>query len=316
MGLESRSIYKKGREDSDFNTNGESVSYFMSKIKERKHDLAEGTLDEIDFDLLDSIIRNIVARCGIDAKKVNIVNRERISNLSGLEDKGPDNSSAFYDPIDNAIYINYDKFYHGDIEVNKAMFIHVLCHELVHGCSRNIGSLKCGKIRSGLEEFFKEKFKKQANFTRRIEQMGLRFNNNKGIDKVLGISNYVYSLLDEGVTEKLGNEIMEEYFKRDTCFISKDSIKLYHKSKAGSYNKSVVFVDKLVDAVSKRTGVSKEVVWQGFVHGKMSGEAFNDKEVYKLFTDMFGSEFLEEVATVEDEKEFKEIASKYLEKDN
>ncbi len=241
-------------------------------------------LGEVDFKLLADIIRKIAEKSNIDPKTVNIVGPDRISYSRAIE-----YDLAAYHPIENIIYLNLDfpqlreimpKLVNAGIDL-KVEVLSSLIHEEVHASARVV----C----MGLEEKSETRVGYSPEYQRGRERKQL------------------FRLFNEGVTQKLGLEIFNEYVHAKN---------LLKREELGRFNRfhqendpTITFVNTLIERLSYETGVSKEAAWHSMIRGAYEGENLQDPELERLFEELLSRDIIGEITTanIEDLKRLTKI---------
>jgi hypothetical protein len=85
---------------------------------------------------------------------------------------------------------------------------------------------------------------------------------------------------DEGVTEKLAQEILIKYLVRSNT-INLDEARKYfqmkqYKQDLNPYHDVVQLVDVVTDRVAQNSGLARDAVWQAIVRGKLEGKNLHE----------------------------------------
>lgn len=245
-------------------------------------------LEALDFDLLRTIFEEIALKCGVEKGTMNFVNKERMVSYGLM------GCNAAYDPRKNIIDIDYSYY----IQIAKKLKIDLslaivpaICHEEGHAAVRTechgvIHDNPKAKIKSGFGQVEYAPFK------------------------------HLFSLLDEGVNEKMSREIALEYLKRDYKLAEstgEEQIKkLIEVIKKGdgdgmNYVEPVKFVGAIVEKIADKIGIQKDVVWKAFIRSRFEGENFEDPELRDMFAEVFSPDFLDKLATADTDKKLEEL---------
>ncbi len=285
-------------------TRHEAEQREQDRKREIKNETLEMALDQIDFGVLKDIIREIAEHCGIKPSDANLLGRKDIFNATkGLVAMGPADG-AYYEPR-NAIYLDGNKLVQAARELEVPISAYVLlalCHELAHSASRNENRVQFpNAFYSVFHEALKKIHPKSAAkfFLQHIHHKSGFGDYQQPVDpgEPVDPKHSFFTAFNEGVTEKLAFQIFREYCKRVggiKCEVQEFLIRHRMKWKAGEAH-CVELVDAVIDSINKKTGVAKLMVWQGIVHGFMTGENFADTKIKKLFDEMFSSGFLAEM---------------------
>ncbi len=264
---------KEGREI--FKVTGEPED--TSKIKEhdawarfregKKDSRLREFLDTIDFELLRSLFLEAARKSGVNPETLNFVSADGIFGKSGslLEPLGAYSGSR------NIVALSMRKMedrFGVEGKDLDTVALSTLCHEEVHATAKTI----CIGLGSEAEQAGYQRTMESA--TGRLEKRFLLFN--------------------EGVTEKLCRQILEEYVERTHFADSQGMNRLRDLFREKHpYESLVEFVDLFIDRVSAETEVSRDLVWQAIIRGAYEGERFDDPELQQLFSELLTPDFIE-----------------------
>jgi len=250
-----------------------------------KHPELKELLDKVDFDTLRDILKEIADRSGVNTERLNFIDPKRIYHLqSQLK------LQAAYSGKRRAIFIN-------NVEIDDAAdkfgfsrelgLVHALCHEEVHATSKN----ECRSISRENKLIEEVTIGYLAHRTTWAEPINI-----KEKEEIF------YSLFNEGVTEKLAQEVFAEYLRRTGgagSEAAKQILKTYKENPAAAskYWEASALVDFLVEKISEKCALEKQRVWQAFVEGMYKGGALEDEEVKNGFDEIIGSGMLKKIST-------------------
>jgi hypothetical protein len=122
----------------------------------------------------------------------------------------------------------------------------------------------------------------------------------------------VFSLLNEGITERISHEVLIEYLHRTPQSevdlpAAQDLIIDDMQNGKDAYAAARHFLIALTTALSEESGVPEDVVWRGFVRHYYDGEMRSD-ELMTLLNDTFGSDFGRTLMNVKNGTDIRELA--------
>lgn len=266
-------------------------------------------LNQIDFDSLLGIMRDLARSCGVSSEQANLLGRDNVVNTAGVH-KNTQGELGAYSAGRNVIFLNIEQILKvcKDHAVDKRLeVLFILCHELAHALSKNeikatLPEREAKKLISAAK-FILEKIpiiNKKVNFGSQERVSGYSRKKHHEVAGGIGIKEELFDRFDEGVNEKMGEYIFEEYIKRCGYFVDKEALEKFRKRLKEdriSYPKEVDFVNTFIKKISERTGVPEMTVWQGIVEGKMKGTDLMQGDIKELFDEMFGSELLKKLSS-------------------
>ncbi len=176
---------------------------------------------------------------------------------------------------------------------------------MLHATSRTeaytlLGTFPFPRVLKILKKLFPNSSRK-LNFRQGRSQSGFQVSEPTEVAFIMQLKKNFFHLFNEGVTEKLSFEVFKEYRKRvggggtNADFEKIIALRSSKKERA-AYAHAVELVNAVVAAISRKTGVDEKTAWNGIIHGYMTGQGFKDSEVEKLADELFGPEFLPQLA--------------------
>ena len=254
------------------------------EIDEKEKDpRLETVLERINFDVLEKIFQDYATKSGLTGK-INFLGRDRIRHFTDGND-----IEASYLVIQNLIALSFENIKRDDQTIGL-MILHKLCHEEAHAISRLKEVLS-------LSEQGNELNVKAESITSGYRQ-----------DTLLRAFN-------EGVVERLAQEVFNRYLQADPIFADDAQKSLYfersreHPESLTDYTSAVRFVEVLSKRIAQEVGVSEQLVWQALIRGLLEGENFDDPQLQKDFEDMFPKDFLEKLKNQQVDGNYDELFS-------
>lgn len=279
-------------------------------------------LDNLDFDCLNEIIRDIAVKCGADPSGINFLDRSNIFHAKMVvEEIQQGTILASYNPLVNLVNLNIPAIFEKS-EIKKTdkylTLLHVVCHELTHSFSKQTLNVELSEsveelnlIRKILKKTPKKTEIYQVDRRSGYSHISERISSNERGNKKL-MKKVLFEFLNEGITEKLSREIFKEYLRRQG-YNDKMALENFEKKGFSSYQGELYFIDKFVHKLSKLNGVDEDTVWKSLISSYVSGEDLYNGEVRKLFDEVFGDDFMEALAKAETSEDFESLISTYLE---
>lgn len=259
----------------------------------------ESWIENIDFKTLRGVFEDYAKRSGVEVSRLNMVDPGRIF-ITALPQTPP--LSQHYDAGNNAIAIDgnlaarkFSSSSEAEQRIMKADFVHRLFHEYTHGTGvvdlthrRTLHSPQ-GTIDSSAT----------IGYTDLVRVTPAKTDGTELED----YQDVAFQLLNEGITERLTDEVFLEYFRRhsseghrtaDGENAAERYVQLALKTDE-DYNVARRFVGALVGTIAERSGVPEESVWRAFVRQYYSGE-LNTSHVDELLGKTFGENFVEKLA--------------------
>lgn len=279
-------------------------------------------LEMVDFDELRRIFEEMAGKSLGKSVEVNLVGPDRIV----FTPSHPDDPLADYSPVDNLIRMSsrtptvWDKdsgTYHrrGEQieELNRWIvkenveagskelhLFRTLVHEETHATGHNVcigpaNEVVIDLVRSGYSVYRPSLGPEQDEAARQAAAGDVNLERGR-----------LFQILNEGVTEKIAVQVIEEYLRRKS-WPQQEAVEAFRRSLARRYGEGhdgeestvsvlveMAIVDELVDLITEDVGVSSDKVWQAFVEGYFRGRPFYENEdLRSLFRQTFG-EYLSE----------------------
>jgi hypothetical protein len=248
-----------------------------NRKQERSKELIE-FLNIIDFSSLHQIFSEYTRGAGLILDDTNFVGPENI------EDSKHSTATSYFDPgPPPRIGLNMEKVK----KLSRLTFksfnvqaLEALCHEEGHGISKHT-----------------------------VRKNNRTYEDKSGYSIILKNRNEqpirLFSMFDEGVTEKMGREVARKYAETHPDFANKYS-KISYES---AYQGPVDFVHAFIRRLSREIGFSEDTVWQAIIRSKVEGFDFFEKEIREMFGDMFGEQFLDNLARTSNIKDIRELTN-------
>ncbi|HEX3095717.1 MAG TPA: hypothetical protein VHQ20_01195 [Patescibacteria group bacterium] len=255
----------------------------LASAQEAKETLSE-RLKDFDFDRQKLIFESILKPSSRTDK--NILGKENVLTHYDAPEILRDlleeyKAGAVYSPDTNQVYIDPDNLKLKNDVASQLRVFHVLNHEFTHGLSK-------------------------------VECAGFQIANTSGFYKsknAEGEEGQFFELFNEAITEKIGREVTERYIESDSKREDYEEV-LGGIYKTVGYEPFVLFVDQFVDLISEKTGVSREVVWDGVKNSFLNGEDLFDSEIKEEFESTFHKGLIEELSEISSKKEAQAILNK------
>ncbi len=268
--------------------------------------------EQIDWNVLNQLFVEIAQKSGISPKDLNLLGADKILNCQLFETgwSGDKEIIGRYSATGNYLAVNSNQIKKSAKEKGvdtKLMILDTVFHELCHSISHHTHVIN----RNYSEEFFTGK--------NEITYTGA-YRSSKDINKIKFSqvtdrkSESHNDALDEAITEKMATQIFHEY-ARKVNLTDKKTMDDYQEKFLGDenreYNQLVKFIEKLCQIVSERTGVDKEVVWNGFVRGSFYKSTLGDPEIKQWFAETFSPTFLTELGHAKKAEDLFALVKKY-----
>jgi|GEM_PF-1836732 len=257
---------------------------YLNKYEKEQSDELKELLNSVDFSVLEDEFNIIAEKSGIDKNKLNFIGKEKVFDFKKDSRDGLEfGRIGRYDPGANCIAVdinglnllarnfNFDK---------QKLFLYLMCHEETHAT----GKTRC----VGFNEFKEEKEDSMSVRTGYSEYITIK----DEYEKVYHTE--ILSPFNEGITEKIGREVLDSYFQK-TGILGDDFKKKLEREYGSSnlYGYEVSFVDTFIKRISADTGVSEMDVWNAFKRGFYNGEdLLGDLELREFWKEIFGEEFI------------------------
>ena len=285
----------------------------MSEIK-RKPDpenlrpdfTLEEFLETVDFNLLRDIFNRIAKKSGLDPENLNFISREQI--------KASNHYESVFDHIFNEVRIGWAHRIEHRAPLRGLFMLEAVVHEMLHAATLHYSDETGNSV--GYDHF-------------KV--------NPETIGSGVSLGTRSFYLLNEAVTDFLGQEITAEYMKAtafygsfskfvkacmaqmvDKQFLEKPEIskltedELYNKfwEMFSGYRKPVFLLRKLVDLIALETGVDRQVIWNAIVRGMFEGEEFTDERLRSDLESVTYKDFVFDLQRLSNEQDIPEIITK------
>lgn len=241
---------------------------------------ARKVVSQIDYGTMREIYDGLRSRSGAQGES-GFCGRDRIRVDDGM-------AGGEYGLKDGITIGSYPLQSSDNVEVSRAAFRNaMLCaiiHEEAHASSKNIDKRAPSKrFLEPIRSFFGRRDPDLATGYHRRQ-----FENGK--------KKIVFRDLNEGVTEKIAEEVHGEYLRRTGSgadFSDRDHPVGYHDA---AYLGSKAITEAFVGIIARSVGVSEEVVWQALKQGYMAGIDLRETELEQAFEEIFSEGFMERLS--------------------
>jgi len=248
----------------------------------------EKTLKLIDFDALKSTFENHALQSGANVDKMHFVQKENIKETKGL--KHLLMAEGTYNTVDKNISID-----------EKAINIATKIQNLEKGSKLSLENAIFSAVCH--EETHAVSFQEHIELTESLfgssseRRIGYQTSKETKLGNISLAPNRAFVIFNEGITDKIGEEVYEMYHKNtETEALKKDEPYL------AIYPVARTLVDTITKKISDECNIEKKEVWQGMVRGYYEGASFKDNEVIKrLFEDVVPNRFFETMAKTQSE---------------
>ncbi len=269
----------------------EYISNIIRSIsdKEQKEKLSN-FLESLDFDLIKILFKTLVKKNVVNSDNINILDPKAMFathvltsgifmidfNQIGINLRATDRGLKlmFKDKLnDNIIFLRY---------------LHIVIHELTHAISFRKMDKWHPEVKTG-EPITQNKGKKGplSGIYEQVQTGYATLNRKEDLQE--------YIEFNEGVTEMIAFEIMNEYLKKMKAPQLSD-LKLYkdiwNLEYIGRYS---LLVDKMIDCIVQKAIIPKQVVWQAIKRSYLEGVNFQDSELGRLIDEHTYQGFLNEI---------------------
>lgn len=253
----------------------------------------EEMLGGVDFNILQGVLKNLASRCGVKPENFNVIDEDRITlfysskvagvyfidtNSIGLNTDQIKKSSEYVQKQDTESMPEGDYF--------KLSLLHTLIHEEVHAISyRHIAEDEAVGQKGRISGY-------RASI----------YDNDNWSD--------FYTALDEGVTEMIARQLLEEYMKKDPKSVDSQSLKRFLntlESYPSGYDVETTLVSTLIQKIAKTSGMSEETVRQGIIRSKLEGVDLTESEFAEFMDEHTYTGFSDDIKKLKPAQEYDEI---------
>jgi hypothetical protein len=311
---------KGGRHDELSDAVRENHAKFIRELKQQETQYAKDDpasvsflkeeLASIDFTLLKEIIFRYARKSGVSEDHFNWPDP---SNIKILPNTDLIEASAMYDPISNTLSITPELFTDIDGKIlsrpdelprlSRTRLLFVVAHEYLHAT----GLVVLSDFKSEHSKFKGKHVQHVVGYATEDQYLSKR-------GKTLARGS-MFNLFNEGITTRMTDQIVEEYLRRSgTSELKGIAILLQatHRNAPLRYVLASEIIEDITEKIASNTGISKEVVWEGFVSSYFNGDWYLVEDTLDLFEETVGKEVLEEIADMQfsDEEEVRRLRQK------
>ncbi len=262
--------------------------------------------ESLDLKTLTDIFREYARKSGVDESILNI---PTIDNIFLLLDMTIPNAQMAYTQSQNTIKVNvpyFDERFKDENMPDKNVEAHFL-QGIIHEYSHAVGVGEC-IIANDVET--------STSVSYLLSGVSRQYNvEETTLDGTIKTKNksLAFRMLDEGITERLSQEILIEYLKRTEYKMPYDLKSVYEnirhemKTEKEGYAPIRHLLMAFTNALAIEAGVPEDVVWNGMVREYFAGELYSS-ELIDLFNETFGSDFGRRLMNVQDGTDIRELA--------
>lgn len=277
-------------------------------------------IDGLDFKVLRSIFEEYAVKSGVAPDRMNFISRDRVYLSPDLL---PDKDFV-YKMIANVVLLNgknYAKLFSkegSDSILIYIQFLQGISHEFSHVTAQSECVLREGKDQDDVS----------VSASRYVGGLHAKYTKMRDVSDIYDRKDVeAFSLLNEGITERISHEVLSEYIRR-VPVASVDNmqqivglsleIDLKDPLEKGYAIPRLLLV-ALTSVIAESTGVSESLVWRGFVQQYYAGELKPD-QIADLLDDTLGKGFGRRLAFAKNKADLRElvlssesVSDKYLE---
>lgn len=270
----------------------------------------ESIVESVSFETVADIFREYMVKSGLNPDRTNVLSRKDcfVAEIARLTDSKDELYAAGYEPHFNVIVmdpsivgmkigfpVTEQAQLNEDVEV-----VAILFHELTHAAARNSslvapdGDALLEVTSNGLaHKASKMQYDSEGNHLSKQEVVAL------------------YVAFNEGVTERISDEVLFEYARRQSFAKEHASTRsaLYsvvvdgERGDRGGYAPMRLLVTGLVNAIAHHAKLPEEVVWGGIKRQYFSGEFHNSKSIFVGLVEIVGLPFAKKLAAAKSSEE-------------
>lgn len=223
-------------------------------------------LEKVDFDVLRDVFEDVYKKCGLDVSKMKFVEKDSIEFFydvfyyaahagTGFEiDESGEEKEKIFLHFNPANYKFITPLLKEKMR-KRLLTLKLLVHEQVHITQQNeeteIIDVGEHKVTTGFSGISRERYSEEG-----------------------GDFETVLTAFNEGLVEKIADNVLEEYLKRSgNTHLSQDG---YYKT----YDIGRVLIDILVSKISKFSGVPEDQVFNSLVRASYEGQSILDESLF------------------------------------
>lgn len=259
--------------------------------------------DGLNFEILHDIFLEFVRRHGISVSEINFLGRENIfsskNSMTGGSFLVENNIILLDDPdIETSPFIGADEIVRMKNEISKAYgsldiyCLKKLVHEEVHAVSWNecVGMVGVEERDRSEARFAQTGFHQDYRTAPQEGQYKPKFHNEW--------ASHFFHALNEAITERSARIITLRYLERTE--FSMNGARVYERTLKENpeglrdYNEVLTLIARIVQKLAR--GQNDEEVWNKFEKGLLQGERFEDGELKDMLENIFGEDFIKDLA--------------------
>ena len=263
--------------------------------------LIEYILSTLDFEKLKGVFLEELRKSGVPEENINIGVLDKIiafpnsNDLIGSMYYAFINRIAFSANSKSFIELKQQMIDNKELPPDVLMGVQLLfIHEVCHAFSR---------VRISFTDV------DEKNFVYN-QDVGYSISTISQEDGGLDSSVKLFEVFNEGVTQRIAEEVFLEYSKRVGISEEVKSFLAKFNSSSSSLQYRVYEnqVDSICERISDYAGIPKDVVWEGFKRGYFEKPELFHKETLELFRDTFGDDFLDNYMKFDYDTSMSELA--------
>lgn len=297
----------------------ESFSKFKENAKicrekyPEKVKMIERFIDSVDPITLEDVFREYAQKSGVSAERFNFVHPDQILIVDEdviVGEHGVLPPKLSYLPELNAILINCKSV--GDIENDldaRIRFLHGLIHEYAHATGANFFR------KTLIEDDTKDELQINSSYRSGVDELHQNaFYQGGDPPSVFRMdSGNLHTILNEGITDRVADEALLEYLKRnlsDAALTREKALSFLREYSLveNPYALDRTIVDAVVSGMSITQSIPKETIWRGFIRHYYRGESLLEPELEEALEEATSPEFWE---TIRNEKDRMQVAEKF-----
>ncbi len=247
----------------------------------------ERTIDRVDFGVIKDIFTEIRRKSGVE-EDFQVVDKRGITvKLEALLNP----NAADYSGIENKIRLFYpfQTNYSSHENLRNEVLSNIM-HEETHAA---------GKVED-CSSWEARKLKWESFFSGKVIEYGKYGYSQSWVRKGEFYANFNY--FNEGVTDKIAEEVYEEYLKRTGetgYFLGEKGNKRY----SPGYLPSRALVTAFIEVVASSTHMPSDKIWEAIMQGYMIGLKLDESELKEAFDEIFYKGFVDSIGVNDPDKE-------------